>query len=453
MRALAALLVVAAALPAAELRVGRAAVRITPPPGMPMAGYYYNRGAEGVHDDLHAKAIVLDVGGERAALVACDLVSLPADIVAETRRQISAAGTMDGARAMISATHCHTGPLLVAPGSRTSNMEGEMLAIARRYMAELPGKIAESVRLAAADLQPARVRAGQGREDSVSFNRRYFMSDGTVGWNPGKLNPRIVKPAGVIDPAVPVVYFESAGGRPLATYVNFAMHLDTVGGQQFSADYAYTLATLLGKVKGPEMLTLFTIGAAGNVNHIDVRTKEKQKGHEEAARIGTVLAGEVIKTYARMESVEPGALAVRSEVVKLPLVPFEPGEVEKARGVAAKYGKPGAAPFMDMVHAFKVLDVAARKGRPIEAEVQVVKLGDSLAWVGLPGEIFAELGLAVKKASPVRHTVVAELAAGSIGYVPDRAAYSQGAYEVVSARCAEGSGEMLVEAALRLLSK
>ena len=154
-----------------------------------------------------------------------------------------------------------------------------------------------------------------------------------------------------------------------------------------------------------------------------------------------------------MEAVEPGALEVRREVVKLPLAPFDAGELEKARAIAAKYGKPGAAPFMDMVWAFKVLEVASREGRPIEAEVQVVKLGNRLAWVGMPGEIFAELGLALKKASPVPYTVVTELAGGTIGYVPDRGAYPQGAYEVVSARCAAGGGEMLVEAALRLLGK
>ncbi len=452
MRPLLALLLLPAALPAGELRVGRAAVRITPPPGMPMAGYYYNRGAEGVHDDLYAKAIVLDQDGARAALVACDLANLPADIVTEARRNITERAGMAGERAMISATHCHTGPLLIGPGSRTSNMEGEMLAIARRYAAELPVKIAESVRQAAADLRAARLRTGIGHENSVSFNRRYFMSDGTVGWNPGKLNPKIVRPAGVIDPALPVVYFESADGRPLATYVNFALHLDTVGGQQFSADYPYTISTLLAKIKGPEMLTLFTNGAAGNVNHIDVRTKAPQKGHEEAARIGTVLAGEVLKTYARMEPVEPGALDVRREVVKLPLAPFDAGELEKARAIAAKYGKPGA-PFMDMVWAFKVLEVAGREGRPIDAEVMVVKLGNRVAWVGMPGEIFAELGLALKQASPVPFTVVTELAGGTIGYVPDRAAYPQGAYEVVSARCAAGGGEMLVDAALRLLGQ
>ena len=100
-----------------------------------------------------------------------------------------------------------------------------------------------------------------------------------------------------------------------------------------------------------------------------------------------------------------------------------------------------------------MLDVAARDGKPWEVEVQVIALGDQVAWVSLPGEIFVELGLAIKKASPFPHTLIAELANGSIGYIPDKPAYPQGNYEVVSARCAEGSGEMLVEAAVRLLRK
>jgi neutral ceramidase len=85
--------------------------------------------------------------------------------------------------------------------------------------------------------------------------------------------------------------------------------------------------------------------------------------------------------------------------------------------------------------------------------VQVIALGRDTAFVGLPGEIFTELGMAIRKASPFRYTIVVTLANGSIGYVPDRAAYAQGAYEVSSARCAPGSGELLVEAALKILNE
>ena len=127
----------------------------------------------------------------------------------------------------------------------------------------------------------------------------------------------------------------------------------------------------------------------------------------------------------------------------------------EARAIAARLEDSKAArpSFLEMVRAFKVLDVAARKGEPQHVEVQVIALGNEIAWVSLPGEIFVELGLAIKQDSPFPQTIIAELANGAIGYIPSRRAYSQGNYEVESARCAEGSGERLVDAAVRLLKE
>ncbi len=428
-----------AALPACagDLRIGRAAVKITPPPGMPMAGYYYVRLNEGVHDDLYAKALVLEKDGAQAAMVALDLVGVPRPIVEAAREAISRTTSLDGAHVMISATHSHTGPEM---GSRLRGVDAKTEKLAHDYLAALPGLIAESVRKAAADLQPARVRVALAHEDSVSFIRRYYMKNGTVGWNPGKRNPQIVGPVGTIDPDL-----------PLAVYVNFACHLDTVGGMQFSADYAYTISRLLGEVKGPDLLTLFTIGTAGNINHIDTSSAEPQKGPAEAERIGAILAADVLKAWRHLEDIDPGTLRTASEIVPLPLAAYRPEEVEKARQIVAAYGKPNASPFLEQVNAFKVLELEERHGKPIEAEVQVITLGDQLAWVGMPGEIFVEHGKALKVASPFPRTIIAELANGSIGYVPDRKAYPQGAYEVVSARMAPGGGERMVEAATRML--
>ena len=116
-----------------------------------------------------------------------------------------------------------------------------------------------------------------------------------------------------------------------------------------------------------------------------------------------------------------------------------------------RYGKSGADPFLDQVQAFKVMDLEQRDGKPIEAEVQTVTLGKDLAWVGMPGEIFVEHGRVLKAGSPFAQTILAELANDSLGYVPDRKAYPQGAYEVVSARVGPGSGEMMVDSAVKQL--
>jgi hypothetical protein len=274
-----------------------------------------------------------------------------------------------------------------------------------------------------------------------------------VGWNAGKLNPNIVRPAGPTDPAVPVVYAESRTGKPLATYVNFAMHLDTVGGLDFSADYAFTLATLLSRVKSPEMLTLFTIGCAGDINHINTGSKDPQKGPAEGERIGTVLGAEVLKTFTRLATITTHAPRARQQSIKLALPTLAPGDVDRARALATRIGSKNDPNFLEKVWAFAVLDTFGRDGQPLEVEVQVIAVSPEVAWVSLPGEIFVELGLAIKAASPFKHTLIAELANGSIGYIPTQRAYAEGNYEPISARCAAGSGERLVAAATQLLQE
>jgi neutral ceramidase len=438
-----------------DLRVGAASVDITPPVGTPMAGYYAERLSRGVHDPLFAKAIVLESGGKRAALVSLDLISTPMALVREARREIEKSSGISGSDVMISATHAHTGPVLQGQGARGFAFGGDNpLAVA--YSAGLPAKIAESVRLANKALRSSKIAAGHGQESAISFNRRFHMTDGTVGWNPGKNNSKILKAAGTIDPDVAVVYFEAddKDRTPLATYVNHAVHLDNVGGMEFSSDMPATIADLLGRYKGPGMVTFYTSGCCGDINHIDVRWAEAQKGHENAARMGVILAAEVLKTWPKLKIEAPGALRVKSAKVNLPLAKITSEDVETARATVARLNANGKPPaFLEQVQAFKVLDVEARKGEPIEVEVQVVALGDRIAWVSLPGEIFVELGLEIKQDSPYPHTIIAELANGAIGYIPSRRAYAQGNYEVVSARCAEGSGEMLVDAAVGLLKE
>ncbi len=308
---------------AAGLNIGVAAVRITPPLGTPMAGYYYVRGAEGVHDNLYAKTLVVEKDGTSIAIVSCDLIEISAELAAEIRLLAEASTGIPAGHIMISATHSHTGPVILSPANMYGTDE-KVRDLLTDYMKELPGLVAESIIQANDGIQPARLSFGMGYEETISFNRRFFMTDGTVGWNPGKLNPKIIKPAGPIDPEVGVLYAESADGKPLSTYVNFALHLDITGGLEISADMPYTLSNILGGLKGEDMVTLFGQGCCGNINHINVKSGEPQKGHAEAERIGTLLAGEVIKTYTRLESLEVDVIRARSEIVELPLAVFCP---------------------------------------------------------------------------------------------------------------------------------
>ena len=96
----------------AEFRLGAAAVLINPPPGIALAGYYHERSSEGVVDDILAKATVLDDCRTRAAIVVCDLISMPQWIVAEARQIIESQTGIPGTNVIIAATHTHTAPAL-----------------------------------------------------------------------------------------------------------------------------------------------------------------------------------------------------------------------------------------------------------------------------------------------------------------------------------------------------
>ena len=436
---------------AQELSLGTAAVDITPPSGAPMAGYYTNREATGAHDPLQAKAMVLSDGSTKIAVVACDLVSLPRDVSEAARAIVAKKLSLEPDHVMITATHSHTTPVVLTNPTRY-NLTGKTKQIAEAYTEALPGKIAEAIVKADAAMLPVKLRAGVGEENTLGFNRRFFMKDGSIGWNPGKLNPNILRPAGPVDTGVPVLYFESAGDqKPVAAYVNFALHQDTTGGFQFSADYAYSLARTVQLAKGDDFFTLFTIGAAGNVNHIDTASKEPQQSFEEAARIGSVLAGVVLTVIKQAQPVENTRIQVSDEVLKLAMPTYTAAEIADANRTQATQGTAHPAPFLNLVKAARVIELNARHGKPLDGEVQVFTIGKTVAIVGFPGEMFAEFGIQLKEDSPFPVTVPSELANGDYGYIPNRIAFAEGNYEPTAARTPLGTGEQLVDSAERQL--
>jgi hypothetical protein len=436
---------------AAEFRAGAAQVDITPPIGTPMAGFYSLRRSVGVMDPLYAKAIVVEQDGGKAAFVVLDVSYTPRSLVVAARKLIAQQTGIAGERVMISATHTHSGPTLTRD-SLMDDITGGRTPMVEDYMGRLPALIARAVAGADAKLAPANASAAMGREENLSFNRRFVMKNGTFSWQGPKMSPDILRPAGPIDPDVGVWHLASATGKPvpLATYVNFAMHPTVIGGLKFSPDYPGYLARRLADYFGPDMLTVFANGCCGNINQVNVKWPPRESGPSHAERIGTILAAAVFRALPELQPMKTFAPRVRSKIVTLQRRAFSDEEIAQARATAPRLSEPKVStPAKAM--AVCILDTLAQKDVPLEVEVQVIAFSDSLAIVSLPGEIFVELGLALKQGSPFKHTFIAELANGSIGYIPNRGAYPQGLYEVFSARCAEGSGELLVEEALKLL--
>jgi hypothetical protein len=157
----------------------------------------------------------------------------------------------------------------------------------------------------------------------------------------------------------------------------------------------------------------------------------------------------VIAAAPRLPVIRRPALAVRSTTLQVPFQQVTPAQVADARAVMEKFDDTNTA-FLTKVAAVRTLDLAGH-GPTRPMEVQVFRLDAETAIVCLPCEIFVELGLAIKKASPFKQTVVIEICNDRPSYVPTLKAFTEGSYEVTNARVKAGAGEMLVAAAEKLL--
>jgi hypothetical protein len=454
------LLALAATAPASEpahLRVGVATADITPPVGYRRSGGYGEEFSTGVNDPLLAKAVVFRQGDTAAALVICDLTGISRDLSEKARARASRETGIPVAAIAVAATHTHGGPLYY-------DIQGEVFhrrAVARDgrdphddpgYFGRLVDGCAGAVVRAWRSARPARVEAAVARQTGLAFNRRYHMRNGPVRFNPGKKNPDILRPAGPTDEDLPVLLFrDAATGRPFGSLTVFAMHVAVFGGPRFGADFpAHLQERLREHFREKGFVSLFGEGAAGDVNHYNVGTAAPDPG---PAQVGATLAATIVAAAPEFRPVEAPRLAVARAVVRAPLREVAPEEVARDQKLWAS-GAVHRLPFLEQVESYRHLLVdrlRRRHGDGVPMEVQGIRLGADTTLVMLPHEVFVELGLAIKKASPFRHTLVVTLANDQDFYVPTRKAFGEGSYEVTNSPLKSGGGELLVGGAVRVL--
>jgi len=437
-------------------RAASSTVDITPPLGTCLAGYFVERKADGILDPLKARALVCELGDSKIALISCDLIGLPALLVAEIRRAINRAVGIPETNILIACTHTHLGPCPPRHYTDdTTDMSRELYPgeIDEDYWTKFPELAAGAVIDAHRKLSSETAMGyAVGSETSISFNRRFHMRDGKVVTNPGLRNPDIVRPAGPIDPDVAVLKFID----PPVILVNFACHLDVVGGKKISADYPTHMISHIRKVLGEETSVIFFNGCCGDLNHVNVKATKRQKGYEHARFMGKRLAAEVLRVEKQIEPRPVEKLGVVSETLKIPKRKVKKEDLDAARkllesGVTVRGS---CANLSGTAFALATVALARSKQETFDVEVQAMRIGD-VGIVGLPGEIFVEIGLEIKKNSPFTPTLVFELANGSFGYIPTPKAFGEGGYETSyrSAKLDESTGDRLVETALKLLNK
>jgi hypothetical protein len=200
---------------------------------------------------------------------------------------------------------------------------------------------------------------------------------------------------------------------------------------------------------------VFGEGAAGDTNHIDCTSARSQSWETESPRIGAAMSEAVLKAIPGMRHETRPSVAVRSVRVPIPLQEITDEQIARAREVLSLKLVPNPG-FLVSVEAYRILwnqKMLQRDGPSMLDEVQVIRLGEDVAVVTLPHEIFVEHGLAIKKRSPFRNTLVISLANDVDFYVPTRKAFAEGSYEVCTTPMKPGGGELLVDTAVRLLTE
>lgn len=455
-----------------QLRVGVAEVDITPPEGFPMAGYYHERLAEGTIDPLKAKAIVFRDNSSSAAIVVCDLIGIATDLSREVRRLAEKKTGIPYENIVIAATHSHTAPDYMKELYLYLGKEPQQ-ELRKNYIQLLITGPVDAISQAYENAQPSSLAAGAAKQETpVAFNRRFVMKDGSVKTWQAYRNPDVLRAAGPIDPDIGLFTVrDTERGKLRGVFSNFALHLDTVGGTKWSADYPFFIERVLRESTSTDVISIFGTGCCGDINHVDPSVPERNK----ADFIGESLASTMLNELPQLKPLEKATLFARSQVVQLPLEDASQEDVERSLQLLDIVRKGGKIDFLEHVTAYKklILDQLRHSnphantaqhitwglsrslagiGETLPVDVTVITLGSDVAFVCLPGEVFVELGLAIKQASPFRTTFVVELSnTVETIYVPHRAAYAGGSYEVTNSNLLPGAGEMLVEAAVGLL--
>ena len=435
------------------LKAGASKVNITPFVGGPMAGYAAREhGSEGIHDDLHAKALVLADGNQEVALVTSDLIGVGEELVEEVRRIVQKSVGISQDRVWICASNTHFGPKV----QRNRLTDEKYDAFANAYFDVLAQKMATAIRLAHDRMAPACVGSGSISAEGISYNRRLIRDNGKVEMSPTLPPPYDGLSFGPVDSEVSVLKVVGAEeGDAIATLVNFACRpvSSTDHMYEISADYPGYAMKLIEQTEGG--VCLFALGCAGNIVPIQRQGRSKRK-------LGLSLGGVALKALQWIETTDDAPIRAARKEIELPLREFSESDemqnntdVARAELAAARGRQAHQRELTELGERLHVSEGMLRwadrheRATAQQTEIQCFWLGD-IPLVGLPGEVFVELGMNVKAGIKKKPTFVLSLSNDAIGYVPIRQAFEDGGYEPTVSALAPGCGEYLVEEALSL---
>ncbi len=427
------------AIAQSQLRVGASRVDITPSPDSsnPPSGRY-------AHEKLYARAIVLDNGATRAALIGTDQGGLSEVIWQAASKEIAAELNCPVANIIMSATHTHSA---WGPGGFRA------LTDSSAPPPPIIGQMVDAVRQAKAKLQPARVGFGTGKS-YLNVNRDAIDPE-THLWTQA---PNLDGPS---DKTVAVVEFVATSGEPIAVYMDYGMHpVNGFLSGITSADFAGAASRYVEEAFQDKPVAIFAQGASGDQNPLYLRAATNAMAARSGVPVtGFVLSREPVEAPIRDQRVNAGPLDPRmrdqlervmdsegvllgEEVIRvmtntkrLDAAPSIAGQQNtvtcpgRKRTDTGREGKPGT--YVD--------------GEPVEIRLGALRIGTvALTWVD--AEIYTPIGQRLKRESPMANTVLVTLANGRAdsGYIPNDTAFGAYTFQVLGSKLKPGCAETAI---------
>lgn len=395
--------------------------------------FFFERQVSESQAPIFSKALVLQQGDVKTAIVVVDSCMMPRELIDEAKRLAERATGIPANRQMISATHTHMAPAAMGClGSRADE----------RYARWLPAKIAESIIAANQRLKPARVGSAAVQDKDHTFVRRFlYRSDKKLAdpfgnlsvhanMHPGYVNDNATLPAGPPDTWLTLLSLQSQDGKPLALLANYAMHY--FNSKPISPDYFGEFAKQFQARIGADadFVTLLSQGTSGDLMWMDYAKPQLKDLTIEAYTQGLVDSAE--KAYRSIAYEKKPALRMVEVEESFNRRTPNAERLAWARKLLTEMGDriPKTQPE---VYAQEQVFLDREPVRKLKLQaIQVGELGIA-TW---PNEVFAVSGLKLRERTGFRHLMNITLANGAEGYIPPVEQHALGGYTTWPARSA-----------------
>ena len=415
---------------------------ITPPLGGYMWGHYHDVRAYDVHDKLYAKAVVVEDKGEYAAIVVGDTCALPEEMHEIVTKRIYEYTGIAPERVCVASNHSHSGASVGTDPATESYADATYKDVFFRLTAD-------AVTLAYKRLTDVTLKYAETEVYGISFNRNFIMEDGTYVTH-GRGKEGVVRALDEMDPDLPILMFEK-DGKPVGAIINFACHQCCLQNMYngYSGDYASILSKRLKEQYGNDFVSLFLLGACGDINHVnpDANVDIPPLWYH---HMGNVLADAVLKAAETAAPVEGGVKMISRSLE----IPRRLADKEEVRKTVLKWlGGSNPNSFMrtrNLLHY-----EASNTKTSSELIVQGICIGD-VCLTTLPGEVYNAFARNIKKESPFARNMVVENCNKYCGYVPTKEAFAECSDLYESSLCFHSclipeAGEILQKEAVDIL--